>query len=70
MITPISIKYTPPETLVYPLHVCEYQSPVPCDLYLNLEGVSIKQSEWATLTLGSSRKEQGWQILVPSCFSY
>ena len=53
MVTPISIKYTVPETLVYPSKSVDisllYHVLMRCDLYLNLGGVTIEKSNRAIL---------------------
>ena len=55
MVTPISIKYTAPETLVYPSKSVDinllYYDLARCDVYLKLEGVTIEKSNRATLIL-------------------
>jgi len=55
MVTPILLKYTAPETLVYPQQECGYQSPVLCLsilwFVLKLESVTIEKSNQATLNM-------------------
>ena len=72
MATPILIKYTAPEALVYPQQEYGFQSPVLCfecfmccDLQLKLEGVTTGKFDRATL----SRLQKEQVPIVLGCYS-